>query len=212
MGNRKIILTQKQLDEICGGNSTYLDGLALTPDIGDIFTKEITTNGSIEGGYPDPTTTDDFSHTLTNNWKGFQKLKGMGPAVIKEISKKEWFETVVEEDAEHGNKRLKNRMFGGTKDSEAKGYDATKKNVSRYNIAQRNLKSSNPIIKQKAANTIKRMKDNWSGIEVAKSQYETAKNADKIMQKTKMGPKIDSAPKQSGNGKAHSPKEGVIIN
>lgn len=209
---KKIILSQKQLDEICGGNSDYLDGLALTPDIGNIFSNEITTDGSLDNGYPNPTTTDDFANTLTNNWRGNAKLKGMGPISIREMNKKEWENNILNEEHEHGNQRLKTRVFGGTQDSEAKGYDATKKNVSRFNIAQNKLKNGNPIEKTKAAKTIKRMRDNWSGIDVAKNQYETAKNIDKTIQKNKIGPKIKSAPKNSGNGKSHSPKNGIITN
>jgi hypothetical protein len=209
---KKIILSQKQLDEICGSNSTYLDGLALTPDIGNIFSTEVTTDGSLDDGYPDPTTTDDFSKTLANNWRGNAKLRGMGPITVREMAKKDWENVILNEEHEHGNQRLKSRVFGATQDSEAKGYGATKKNVSRFNIAQNKLKNGNPVEKAEAAKTVKRMRDNWPGIDVAKNQYETAKTTDKTIQKNKIGPKIKSAPKNSGNGKGHSPKNGIITN
>ena len=58
---------------------------------------------------------------------------------------------------------------------------------------------------------MQKMQNNWSGLGVATNQYETAKKIDK---QTK--PAIKSAPKTSGNGKAHSKKEpndgGVFIN
>ena len=78
MKRKKIILTQKQLDEICGDNFTYLDGLALTPDLPDNYSNEITTNGSIDNAYPDPTNTDDLAHDMTNNTRGYWGLRGMG--------------------------------------------------------------------------------------------------------------------------------------
>ena len=207
---KKIILSQKQLNEICGGNSDYLDGLALTPDIGNIFSTEITSDGSIDNAYPEPTTTDDFANTLTNNWRGNAKLKGMGPVSIREMSKKEWENTILNEEHEHGNQRLKTRVFGGNK--EVKGYDAAKKSINRLKNAEKNLRTGTPEVKKKAAQTIKTMKKNWGDIEIAKNQYDTAKYNDKIMQRNKIGPKIKSAPKNTGNGQGHNPKNGIITN
>ena len=54
------------------------------------------------------------------------------------------------------------------------------------------------------------MKKNWNGLGVASNQYETAKKIDKDIR-----PTIKSAPKNNGNGKAHSPKQptnGVFLN
>lgn len=207
MGTKKIILTQKQLDEICGNNATYLDGMSLTPDLRDNYSNEISVNGSIEGGYPEPQTTDDLASDFTNNNRSFWGLRGMGSiSTLREMSKKEWEENFLIED----NQRLKHRTFGATSDSEGKSYDATKKNLSRLHIAQEKLKSGNREEKQKANKTIQRMKKNWSGIDVAANQYETAKKVDKNIK-----PAMKSAPKISGNGKAHSPKNptnGVFLN
>lgn len=207
MGNKKIILTQKQLDEICGDNSTYLDGLASTPDIGNVYSNEITTNGSIDNAYPDPTTTDDYASDTTNNVRGYWGLRGMGSmSTLREMTKREWEKMILNED----NKRLKHRIFGCTNNSDGKSYDATKKNLSRLHIAQRKLKNGSNEEKQEAKKTIERMKNNWKGIDVANNQYKTAKKIDKQIR-----PLIKSAPKNSGNGKAHSPKkpsDGVFLN
>ena len=57
---------------------------------------------------------------------------------------------------------------------------------------------------------MQKMQKNWSGLGVATNQYETAKKIDK-----EINPGIKSAPKNSGNGKAHSPKkpsDGVFLN
>lgn len=204
MSKKKIILSQRQLDEICGGNSTYLDGLALSPDIGNVFSNEVSTDGAIENGYPLPTTTDDYADVSTNNNRGFWSLRGMGSIhTIREMTKGEWEANMLSEE----NERLLNRNFGATNDSEGKGYYATLKNKSRYENAKNTVQSGTPEEKRKALKTIERMKKNWPGIDVAINQYETAKKVDKTIK-----PRMKSAPKNSGNGKAHSPKNGVFIN
>ena len=127
-------------------------------------------------------------------------------STLREMTKGEWKKMMLGED----NQRLKNRKFGYTNDSDGKSYDATKKNISRLNIAKRKLNSGNDEEKQKAAATIKKMKNNWKSIDVASRQYETAKKIDKDNK-----PPIKSAPKNSGNGKAHSikkPTDGVFLN
>lgn len=199
MARKKIILTQRQLDEICGDNSTYLDGLALTPDLSNNYSNEITTNGDIEDAYPEPITTDDLASDMTNNTRGYWGLRGMGSvSTIREVTKKDWEkEFVVAED----NLRLKNRVFGATNDEEGKSYDATKKNISRYNIAAQKAKSGTPEEKQKALKTMQKMQKNWGGLNIARNQYETAKAVDK-----QINPGIKSAPKNAGNGKAHTKK------
>lgn len=199
MARKKIILTQRQLDEICGDNSTYLDGLALTPDLSSNYSNEITTNGDIEDAYPEPITTDDLASDMTNNTRGYWGLRGMGSvSTIREVTKKEWEkEFIINED----NQRLKNRVFGATSDSEGKSYDATKKSISRYRIAAQKAKSGSPEDKQKALRTMQKMQNNWSGLGVATNQYETAKAVDK-----QINPGIKSAPKNAGNGKAHTKK------
>ena len=208
MARKKIILTQRQLDEICGDNSTYLDGLALTPDLSSNYSNEITTNGDIEDAYPEPITTDDLASDMTNNTRGYWGLRGMGSvSTIREVTKKEWEkEFIINED----NQRLKNRVFGATNDSEGKSYDATKKNISRYRIAAQKAKSGSPEEKQKALRTMQKMQNNWSGLGIATNQYETAKAVDK-----QINPGIKSAPKNAGNGKAHTkktPDNGIFIN
>ena len=52
-----------------------------------MYSTEITTDGSIEDAYPMPTTTDDRSHTMTNDWRGNAKLAGgMGkPITVRDV-------------------------------------------------------------------------------------------------------------------------------
>ena len=109
-----------------------------------------------------------------------------------------------------GNQRLKHRTFGATADSEGKSYAAATTNISRYKNAAKRAKSGSPEEKQKALRTMQKMQNNWSGLAVATNQYETAKAVDK-----QINPGLKSAPKNSGNGKAHSkktPDSGVFLN
>lgn len=214
MSKKKLILSQEQVARICEEDSfVYLDNLASKPDIGDVYAKEVTTDGSLDDGYPEPTTTDDKSHTMTTNWKGHARLNGMAPLVVREMSKKEWSNRfLMKEETEHGNARLKGRIFGATDNGEGKSYSATKSAICRKKKAENLLNNGNEYEKQKAAKTLQRMRNNWDGLDVADTQYQAAKLNDKTVQDNKIGPKIKSAPKQSGNGKAHTPKGGVFLN
>lgn len=208
MANKKIILTQEQISKICEGEDfVYLSDLASKPDLGDIYSTEVSTDGSIEDGYPTPTTTDDKANTMVNNWRGNAKLAGMGGIVVREMTKKDWEKSnIVGEESEHGNARLKNRKFGG---EDGKTYTATKMAVSRKNAAEKRARSNDPIERKKGMETLRKMHNNWSELDVADAQYSGAKLGDKI---TQNGKPITSAPKESGNGKAHTPKNGVFLN
>lgn len=211
MAKKRIIITQEQASKICEGEEfSYLSDLATKPDLGDVFSTEVSTDGSVDGGYADPTTTDDRSHTMTNNWRGAAKLAGMGSVVVREMSKKDWEKSnLIDEESEHGNARLKTRKFGASNGEQGKSYSATKMANSRKNAAERKLRSNNPNERASGAQTLKRMRQNWSNLDLATSQYEGAKIGDKVSQN---GQHITSAPKESGNGKAHTPKDGVFLN
>ena len=198
-------MSQKQLDEIIGGNSEYLDGLANKPDMSDNFSNEISASGSIENGYPNPTTTDDFANTLTNNWTRSYGLKSTGTVTLREMSKREW-ENMINEEQEHGNKRLKQRVFGG--ENQVKKYGTAKRSINRLKNAERNLRNGSPEMKRKAAQTIRTMKKNWKDIDVAKSQYDTAKYNDKLMQQNR----IDKTISTNSSNKLKTPENGVITN
>lgn len=173
MKKKRLILSQEQLDEICGGDSSYLDGLSKTPDMGSIFSTEVSADGGIEDGYADPTTTDDIASDMTNDWRGNAKLHGMGPITVRE-----WKEIYLEEK-EHGNARLKNLQFGAQNGAPGKSYGATKTALCRKNAAEETMRTgATPEIKQKAANTVANMKNNWSGIDNAETQYNAAKAND----------------------------------
>ena len=211
MAKKKLILSQEQIEKICEGEDfVYLSDLASKPDMGDIYSTEVTTDGSIDDGYPIPSTTDDRSHTMTNDWRGNAKLAGMGAITVREMSKKDWAkQNIVDEESEHGNARLKNRQFGAGNGEQGVSYGAIKMANSRKNAAEKKLNSNNPQERASGAETLRKMHQNNPNLDIAIDQYEGAKIGDKIAQQ---GKPIKSAPKQSGNGKAHSPKNGVFLN
>lgn len=180
MAKKTLILSQKQLDEICGGDSSYLDGLSTRPDMGDVFSTEITADGGVDVGYAKPTTTDDVADDMTNDWRGNAKLHGMGPITVREMKKSEWDRMYLGEEEEHGNARLKNLNFGAKNGEEGKSYGATKTALCRKRAAEKTMQTGGtPEIKAKAANTVANMKANWSGIDNAETQYNAAKANDK---------------------------------
>lgn len=181
MKKKTLILSQHQLDEICGGDSSYLTKSDMAPN----FAGEISSDGSVEDGYADATTTDDIADDLTSgNWWGIAKLRGMGPVTVREWKQRNLGH--VDEEKEHGNARLKNVNFGATNGDVGKSYGATKTALCRLNAAQETMQTGGtPEIKQKAANTVTKMKQNWGGIDQAQTQYNAAKKSDGIVQSNK---------------------------
>lgn len=191
MKKKTIIISQKQLDEISGGNAAYLDGLSCKPDIANVFGTEVTTDGTTDGGYAKPTTTDDAAKMKTNNWRGNAWSHGMGGYGLgalnmreedEKMSVKEWREKYLSED----NARLVNKRFGAGGGDNGKSYDATKVNLHRLNQAEKTAQTgATPAIKAKAAQTASTMRKNWDNIDVAKNQYNAAKANDKAIMNNK---------------------------
>lgn len=208
---KKIILTREQVSRLCEGEEfVYLNDLASKPDMGNIYSTEVSTDGSIEDAYPIPTTTDDRSHTMTNNWRGNAKLAGMGGIVVREMSKKEWAKNnLVDEESEHGNARLKNRKFGIGNGEEGKSYTATKMAVSRKNRAEKKMNSTDPQIRQQGIDTLRKMYNNNPNLDLTASQYEGAKLGDEMSQKSSV---ITSKPKKQSKNKPQLPISGVFLN
>jgi hypothetical protein len=214
MAKKKLILTKEQIERLSEGEGfSYLSDLASKPDMGNIYATEVTTDASVDGAYAGLTTAGDLADTMTCDWRGNAKLAGMGATQMRECTKREWTQkNIYNEEAEHGNKRLMNKNFGAGNGIEGRNYDSTKMAVSRKDKAEKELNSTDPQIRQQGANTLKKMYQNNPNLDLLKTQYEAAKVGDKIAQKNKQpGTKIKSAPKQTGNGKAHSPKNGGVF-
>jgi hypothetical protein len=204
---KKLILTKEQIEYISEGEEfVYLSDLAAKPDMGNIYSTEVSTDGSIDDGYPSPVTSDDKAHTMTNNWRGNSKLAGMGPIVVREMSKKEWAKKfILKEESEHGNERLKHRKFGA--DGDSKSYTATKMAISRKKKAENKLRNGSDEEKIKASKTLKKMHNNWHGLDAADIQYSAAKFSDNVLNKSK-----DSDNIITNNTISNTPKNGVFLN
>lgn len=207
MAKRQIILTQEQLNEICGDNSTYLDGLALTPDLADNYSNEITTNGGLDGAYPDPLTTDEYGKEITKTRRvtGFGNRWGAAPT-LEEMSKKDWEDKMIFNEE---NARLKNRKFGISNGDNGTTYYSTIKGKERLENAQQKVQSGTPEEKRKAQKTIANMLKNNPNLPLAIQQYGNAKVMDGSIKRP------INVTTRSGNGKAHTPKtpsNGVFTN
>ncbi len=200
MNKKTIILTEKQLDEIANGVSTYLDALGTKPDMPDDFANKISADGSAGYGetYADKETSDDFEkrHYPEYRWAIGPRTFGKGPSNIHEMSKKEWEKKYILDEE---NSRLSNRVFNG------KSYEAAEKEGQRIRNAVKKIRNgSSPQEKAQGQKTLLRMMQ-YGGEDFGKaSSLETkAKNADKIMQASKPeGQKIASKPKP-GVGTTH---------
>ena len=205
MSKKTLILTKEQIDEICDGNYSYLDGLATKPDMASVFSTEVSSDGSVESGYADPTATDDYSGDMTNDWRGNAKLHGLGPITVREWKEKYLKQVgTIDEEQEHGNARLKNATFGAKNGEAGKSYDATKMALSRKRKAEEKMRNgSTPEEKRQGARTLSRMKNNWNGLDNAETQYNAAKAVDKTIQQNrpdglKKSTSVNGLPKMNG--------------
>lgn len=209
MSKKTVILTDKQLDEIANGVSSYLDALGTKPDMPNNFSNEISADGSAGDGetYADKETSDDFGkrHYPEYRWAIGPRTFGKGPSNIHEMSKKEWEEKYILHEE---NSRLANRTFNG------KSYEAAKKEGQRIrNAAKKMRNGSSEQEKEQGQRTLSRMMQ-YCGEDFGKSSnlLSNAQNADKIIQASKPeGTKIKSAPK-TGVGTTHDKniKNGII--
>lgn len=215
MKKRTLILTQEQINEICGGAYGYLDSLDtnLSPN-NETSAEGSLTNDSGKQIYPQNIKTDDISSEMTPELQRLSISHGKGNSKIYEMSKKDWERKRLYSEANsmHGNKRLKNRKFGDSSNQYSES-ELNQQNY-RYRKALKDSRSTDPEKKRKGTESLQRMANNRAkdGKTTALNQYNSAKKVDKIIQGSKPeGTKID-APKQrnTGNGKGHSQKNGVI--
>ena len=209
MAKKKLILTQKQLDEIRDGIGTYLDTMGIKSDMPDDFGSEISAEGSTFDGYADNMTTDDFAKMQSKDWprdsRSFGR-SGNAPANIREMSKKEWEQRyVLSEEEQNGWKSIENLKLGNS--SEQHSPNAVKQRQYRERVAAKKAKSNNPQIAQSGAKSLESMSTNShsESYDDAKHQLNNIKAGNNLRPKT-----LKSAPKQTGNGKAHSQKNGII--
>lgn len=210
MAKKKLILTQKQLDEIRDGIGTYLDTMGIKSDMPDNFGNEVSAEGSTFDGYATAkTTTDTFGKMQTshNGWPtGMRGCGKNAPTNIREMSKKEWEQIyVLNEEDQNGWKPIENLKLGDS--SEQHSPNAVKQRQYRERVAAKKAKSTNPQVAQSGIKSFEAMSTNShsKSYNVAKHQLNNIKAGNNLKPRT-----LKSAPKQTGNGKAHSQKNGII--
>lgn len=210
MNKKTIILTDKQLDEIANGVSSYLDSLGTTPDMPDDFASQISAQGSGGEGesYADPETTDDFGkrHYPEYRWAIGPRTFGKGPSNIHEMSKKDWEKKYVLNEGEKNGQHLSNINFGNS-DKQYSDDAMTQYQYRKRKAAKQALNGSTPEEKIKGLQSLQRIdNNNGESRDVAEKQFNAAKASAKVLPK-----KIKSAPKP-GVGTTHDKniKNGII--
>lgn len=189
MSKKTLILTKNQLDEICGGSFAYLDN---TPqyDSKRIYASDVNLNN-------DNPTGDDVATDQSNmNWRAGRVMTGKIGGLM-EI-----------------NSNIQGKVFGAENGDTGHTAQATAMSKSRYNKAKETvLTGATQEDKEKAMQTIKRMKQNSPNIEQQINQFDAAVRNDKTIRNNKVanGERvIASHTKENGNGKGHTPKNGTI--
>lgn len=193
MSKKTIILTQKQLNEIMGGNSTYLDNA--DNNFREYLDNEISVTSKLDNSDGKPVTTDNISKNLSHSNDSFGFTKQVVPGNYTTESKLSWSNKhKINED----NQDLVNRQYNiGTADvPEYVSYTnlTTKKN--ELESERKRLGNNFPHEMQEKLDRINRVYSN------AKSNSQNIRNS-----KKQRGERvIKQHTKQAFNGKAHTKK------
>lgn len=219
MGKKTLILSQKQLDEISGGNSAYLDNIS--NDFAENGSNEVFVgekNGKCDA---EPMVTDKFSKSLTTN-NGFTGYGGHGrdftrmPLFFE--SKKEWVKKNLNE--EYTDPTMTSATFAtGKKDKngnvEHRNLGSMKTQKMRFGAAQAKANSSDPTLKKQGEATMKTMLKNDPNLSAEIQQYgakqKSAEMSRKAEKETLGTPILNRNKPSQGNGKAHTNKDNLGI-
>lgn len=236
MGKKKIIISQKQLDEICGGNSAYLDNVE--NDFAQNGNNEVYTGDKLDNHDADPLTTDKLAKTMRRDsslW-GLGRYNKASTPIFLSCSKKEWKEQALNESnssLEGTNisispttERFITGKGAGANAVENGGVSYTNATTikSRMNKLQKQANAGDVAAQQKYnemggeefhKNIEKTLDDKTSIIQRDKENRSKNLNQQNVFQKPG-GKKI------SGNGQAHSgkgntyvgqlPDNGIVLN
>ena len=189
MSNKTLILSQSQLDEICGCQFTYFDN---TPqyDSKQIYVSDLNKNNS------NPTTDDIATDQPNVNRRESRIINGRTNGLMEV------------------NSNIQGKRFGAENGDNGHSAQATAMAKSRLKKAQETLATgSTTTEKQKAQQTINRMKQNAPNLEQQINQFDAAVRNDQTIRDSKVrnGERvIKQHTKESGNGKGHVAKHGII--
>ena len=217
MSKKTIILTQEQINEICGDNFAfdYLN-YSDTDLSGNDYGNEASLGKGVDGDYPDILDTDQYAHELPpglplylNPAGGRLPVGNINYGGIREMKKSDFEKMAFNEGKAHGNKRFEYRKFGDP--STNQNFDQSELTQQEYRDreALKNLRSNDPNTKLKGLNYFKKTSKNRQkdGKIAAIKQFDAAKNVD-----SQIHHEIESKPKITGNNGAHTKKtpNGVI--
>jgi hypothetical protein len=215
MSKKKIILTQKQLDEMVDGNVDYLS------DKNDDFTFDGTnavyTGSKMDDTDAEPLTTDKFAKQLSLQYgpwtpDGRGGSKGCIDRTNHMItcSKKEWAKKNLVNEI---NSDLANRKYG----KDGKSHNTMSVEKARFHSAQTKSKDTDPTVRQQGLTTMQNMLKNNPELQQDVAQYNNAMAVDKNLKNSAKDRGEENVfqkkggTKNSGNGKAHTTKSGAII-
>lgn len=215
MAKKTLILSQKQLDEIVGGNSAYLDNLG--NDFAENANNEIYSGDKLDGKDAEPYTTDQHAHERSLDYgpwipggRGGTKSAMVYTNGMIACSKKDFERSVINET----NSNLINNTYGDDKNRVTNTNASTLK--WRYGAAKKKAQSSDPTIRQQGISTMKTMEKNNPNLAQIESQYNAAMNNDaNLKQSAKNRGQQNVFQKPGGTrnngGAAHSQKNNITI-
>ena len=215
MAKKTLILSQKQLDEIVGGNSNYLDNVG--EDFAENANNEVFTGDKLDGKDAEPYTTDQHAHERSLDYgpwipggRGGTKSAMVYTNGLIACSKEE----IGKENLDEDNKNLVNNTYGDDKNRVSNTNASTLK--WRYGAAKKKAQSTDPTIRQQGISTMKTMEKNNPNLAQIQSQYNAAMNSDaSLKQAAKNRGEQNVFQKQGGTrnngGTAHTKKDNVTI-
>ena len=224
--SKKLILSQSQLDEICGGNSAYLDND--TSDFKNVGNNEITPDGYVDGDFGKPMLNRDWAMQDRGRQLSRMHGYGLGRASYHAYESKETEKPVIYEESKkstwakkHLNEEFKDPMLANatfTTGNENESGNKEKRNVGslktaklRYRAAQAQANSTDPEKRKRGLSTLKTMDRNDPNLKQEIDQYDRLRASAKSIRKMDsevFGKKqIDRSGPSKGNGKAHTQKD-----
>lgn len=215
MAKKTLIISQKQLDEIVGGNSSYLDNEG--EDFAENGNNEVFTGDKLDGKDAEPYTTDQHAQERSLDYgpwipggRGGTKSAMVYTNGLIACSKKEWEKKNLNEE----NESLKNNTYGDNKNRVSNTNASTLK--WRYGAAKKKAQSADPTIRQQGISTMKTMEKNNPNLAQIETQYNAAMKGNQILkQAAKNRGEANAFQKPGGTknhgGTAHTKKNNVTI-
>ena len=203
--SKRVILTQKQLDEIVGCNTAYLDNVGSDFNEFDganyVYTGDKTENGDAK-----PLTTDKAAKQMRrdSSFYGLNRNISVQTPIYVETKKSDWENKIFED-----NQNLVNRTYGDSKNRVSNTNASTLK--WRYGAAKKKAQSSDPTIKQQGISTMKTMEKNNPNLKQIETQYNNAMANDANIKRSQFNRGEQNVYQKSGGSKNDLNPIGQVI-